>query len=332
MEDEGDDLFEEASGEASTQQQQQQPPLAPMGGAGVGNQPVTLDALAALLDEKLMPVSAAVDRVQSDIAGFQKAVREEISTFQADVKAEVTTLRTEVQSEVQGLSVRLASVETAIHTGAAPELATTSLAEMQKQIDALKYQRASVDYSRTLVLGRLAGHDGFDGAAKWAKAKLAELQNPLPIDEYCKGDFKDIVFLKFSSEVDRDRAVEALRKAKLTYGGKPVWARPDQPAEVRIPEKFLFGLKKQLVEWGFSRSEVRVDSNTGKLTVGGEEAVTAKAATGAISYQWHGAWKDWADLHNSPELKGLAEKANTSIKGSGGGAKGKGKASGLPRQ
>eukprot|EP00972_Heterocapsa_arctica_P051057 7505817-Heterocapsa_arctica.AAC.1 len=61
-----------------------------------------------------------------------------------------------------------------------------------------------------------------------------------------------------------------------------LWARPDLPLEVRIPETVLFAFKRTLVEWGFARSIVRVDTDAANVKVGGELALSAKCVGGQL--------------------------------------------------
>ena len=87
----------------------------------------------------------------------------------------------------------------------------------------------------------------------------------------------------------------------------------------------MFGFKRTLVEWGFARSIVWVDTDTSSVEVGGELVLTVKIVGGKTNCTWHGAWAEWADLHDSPELEDIVDKAQSAMQNAGGGTNGKGK-------
>ena len=113
----------------------------------------------------------------------------------------------------------------------------------------------------------------------------------------------------------------------MELGDKSIWANQDLPTEIQAPEAFLLGLKKQLVAWGFTAGSVRVivDGPSKHLKVGGKVVVTASCVDGCLTCEWGEIWKNWEDLHGSPELKTLIEKCNKIISGGG---KGEGKSKG----
>ena len=141
------------------------------------------------------------------------------------------------------------------------------------------------------------------------------------------GQSKGLVFVKFASEADRDTAIGVIRAGRHRHGGNVVWARADQAVEVRVPESFLFGFKKLLVDWGFGRAEVRVEIETASLKVGGALAVSAEVRAGELCLRWHGLWTQWTELHEDPEFKVLTAKFQKMLSDAAGGrGKGKGKA------
>ena len=82
----------------------------------------------------------------------------------------------------------------------------------------------------------------------WIKEKNTQLQIQGAMEYYCKGDFKGILFIKFASAADIKKAGEIIREAKIHYDGNTIWAKVEQPLDVRVRESFLFGLKKKLIE------------------------------------------------------------------------------------
>ena len=70
----------------------------------------------------------------------------------------------------------------------------------------------------------------------------------------------------------------------------------------------MFGLKRVLVEWGFQRASVRVDTDAATVKVGGETAVTVSVIGSNLHCEWGETWRVWRELHESEELKSLLEK------------------------
>jgi len=112
---------------------------------------------------------------------------------------------------------------------------------------------------------------------------------------------------------------------------------PDRTLEERAVGSFLLGLKKQLVEWGFGRGEVRVDLDkvpstleVGKREEGRREVLAAAVRAGELKLTWTDpTWGAWSDLVSSAEFKGLMSQAKDKLsKGSGSKGMGKGKEKG----
>ena len=82
-------------------------------------------------------------------------------------------------------------------------------------------------------------------------------------------------------------------QARIACRGKPTWAREDLPIERRVPETFLFALKKQLVEWGYSKQEVKVDRMALTLSVDGGVVATAAVKENKFSIDFDLDWALW---------------------------------------
>ena len=108
-------------------------------------------------------------------------------------------------------------------------------------------------------------------------SKVHELCNFKPYRAYSKGEFRSMLWLRFDSQSSRDHCVEVLGKAKLSLASSNIWIAADSPISMRVERKFLFGLKKLLVEWGWQSFEIRVDLDNCKLTIDGTDIVSAHA-------------------------------------------------------
>ena len=90
----------------------------------------------------------------------------------------------------------------------------------------------------------------------------------------------------------------------------------------------MFGLKKQLSDWGFSKKDIRIVEDEGVMKVAGETVLKTSVVKNELILQWYGTWTEWAELHDSDELKVLKEKFESGMKGTGSkGSPGKGKRS-----
>ena len=226
---------------------------------------------------------------------------------------------------------RLDHIEQAMSTGEVSAEATQRFEKLQQQVFELIHEKSMTkgtdDRACLAVYGGFPHEtDHVDAHKQWLADRIRDSTGHNPIEQFHKGDYKGILWAKFPSRADRDRAVESMRQANIKHpDGRLLWARPDLPAEVRIPESLLFAFKRTLVEWGFARSIVRVDTDTASVKVGGELALTAKSVGEQINCTWRGAWAKWADLHDGPDLKDIVDKAQSAMKNAGGGTKGKGK-------
>ena len=110
--------------------------------------------------------------------------------------------------------------------------------------------------------------------------------------------------------------------------GKATWSMADQPLERRVPETFLFSLKKQLVAWDFSRQQIRVCTDRLTLEVDGTCVVSACVKDKSLILDWDPAWLAWSDFSQSAELAALKTRAadvlarSTASKGKKGKSKG----------
>ena len=97
------------------------------------------------------------------------------------------------------------------------------------------------------------------------------------VRSYSKGEFKGLLWFKFDSCAARDKVVDVISKEQLSMQGSRIWIAPDSPLPVRVEKKFLFGLKKLLLSWGWQGFETRVDVSSRTLTIDGHVVVVVDA-------------------------------------------------------
>ena len=89
----------------------------------------------------------------------------------------------------------------------------------------------------------------------------------------------------------------------------------------------MLDLKKLLVTWGFNKPEIQFDEEATHMDIGSVRILDLTIDGAIPKCDWKGAWKDWVDLHSSPELKELLHKATAAMKAAG---KGQGKSKYAP--
>ena len=189
----------------------------------------------------------------------------------------------------------------------------------KEQVDS----KGSLD-STTVLFGGLQD-ETFEAAERIVKSKLNDKHMEEPSAVYHKGDeFKGIVFAKFTTEKVAEDIVKAISGGK-NKGEDTIWCKKDLPLNKRVPMSFLLGVRKQLINWGFTKSRVRVQEDTNTLTVAGQPIMKAIVVGGSLTVDWTSQeWKDWTELVDSSEFKELTKKAEESLKKAED-AKGKGK-------
>ena len=184
--------------------------------------------------------------------------------------------------------------------------------------------------STTIVLGGFTQFASLSEASDWLKNILWEAYAPTPLEIFTKtvgGEYSGVFCATFASATDRVKALSVVKIKLAEFGDKEKWANTDLPVEIQAPEKYLLGVKKQLVQWGtFTRNRIRVeiDGPSKKLKIEGKTILTVTCKDGALVCDWEATWKCWEELHASTEIKTLTEKCNKLLAGGGkgGGKKG----------
>ena len=136
-----------------------------------------------------------------------------------------------------------------------------------------------------------------------------------------------MLYAEFSAPDVVAKIAQAFDTNKYKLNGKAVWAKNDLPISQRCPLTFLLGLRWQLLQWGYTRREVKVDDKLQTLSVDGQTVAEAKVINDKLDIKWlDETWMRWEELQQAPELNTLIEAANTKLnKTAENRAKGKGK-------
>jgi hypothetical protein len=294
---------------------------------GQNNKPVVMTDSEKLnwIMEKMgnMATKADMTAVNKNIS----AVEIEIS----DMKKNAVT-KNELKTEIGGLTTRIGTLETEMNALAAGATATGENLTLIRRITQLETDLKAKptgatdgekDRSTTAVIGGLAGSDDTDAAFQFISDNLWWNHAPLPIEHYCKGDFKGLLFLKFSSTAERDIAVKKIKDAKLKQGDQDIWAKADLPAKIRARQALLFGIKRIMMSWGvYAQGSIWVNIEKSCVMVGNETIITVSENGDELQEQITDGWND--EL-NCEEFHSLLSESKAKFKLGGKIAKGIGK-------
>jgi len=180
-----------------------------------------------------------------------------------------------------------------------------------------------------VVMGNIPKAENFEQAEAWFRKRCSETNTPLPREVYIKGDFKGLIFAKCSSVAHRDQVIAIVRNCPGGVFPKP-WAKVDQPFDIRTAESALSSIKRMLIDWGYNKSAVRVDTDTNTLKIMNKEVAKAEVNDFVLKLTWcDGEWAEWEELQNSEDyvkIQAVAKERLEKAKSSGSGdGKGKGK-------
>ena len=79
-------------------------------------------------------------------------------------------------------------------------------------------------------------------------------------------------------------------------------------------ESVLYGMKKMLIGWGYSKGCVKVDPESSTLFVAERAIVKATISDFTLSLRWaDGEWESWEDLQSSSELAAVKDTAKSKL-------------------
>ena len=292
----------------------------PLPGPNVGAEPLTLAAIAGLLDQKPGPITNSIREMQFDI--------ERVESNVTNVSNELTELRTSsvaIETRLDNSEARIAKLEELMKSGGSSQESSQLWEEVQafkdhfsKAEHAHTRKQGQVDIEVTAVIGGLGALTGIDQARQWVSDQMWALYGPQPSEVYCKGDFYGMVFAKFANKDSRDSAVKLLRQARSSEGGNQVWAKPDRLLAERTLRSIAFGTKHAMTEWGWPETalwaDICTDTCTGTVSLAGETVLTAAVEGDKVRVQYSEGWEKYFDDQHYPQVKELGDKFK---KGSG---------------
>jgi hypothetical protein len=285
------------------------------------DEPVTLDAIAKLLDDKfdkrLLPISASIDKLTQDLGIFKTKMNDELAAMGLNLK--------QVQAQGSEAVEKVAKLEKDMQ-----DLKDGTQAEITKSLNALQLDAAGkTDTNLTVVIGNIPAATTLEHAANWVTKRCVETGVPQPVEIFTKSEtFAAIAFAKCTSASHRDNLIASVRNAPT--GSLPKqWANVDQPINIRTAASVLFAFKRLLGDWGYNKKSVWVDTEKLVLSVAGKEVMKTVVENYVLKISWcDGEWEEWSDLQSAGEfitLKSTAQGRLDKMKDFKGDAKGKGK-------
>ena len=90
-----------------------------------------------------------------------------------------------------------------------------------------------------------------------------------------------------------------------------VWCAADSPLPARAERKFLFGVKKLLLPWGWQGFEVHVDTNADLVSIDGHAIVRVNESDKQLDVKF---MRQWEARLSDPALTKLFSDCKTSMR------------------
>ena len=259
----------------------------------------------AAKDAPEAPPVWALSMQENLLKGLKGVIKEELKPMREDLE--------KVKKSVAVVEDRVSQVEAKIEDKKSDDQ------KLKQQIQDIEKKLSEVgstfpDDSTTVLFGGFQGKT-FEEAETWVKAKIKEKSMEEPSVVYFKGDdFAGFVFAKFSST---KVAEEIARKISISLklAEENIWCKKDLPLDRRVALSALLGLRRQLIEWGYAKSKIRVKDEDSTLLVSGSSVLKAVVKDHRLELDWLSPeWRDWKELTDSIEVGTLIKKAEETLK------------------
>ena len=291
--------------------------------------PVTLDAIAALLDSKLACVTNGMKDLKVDVEMLQSNLE--------SVAGEVESLTVETRAGLNSLAHRVTSLESMDQRGESGiDRPADNSENVQRKIEELEAHIAKMrtdmpkddEQGRTMVVGGLAAALNLEDAYQIIATELWQRWAPTSLQHYVKGDFKGIVFMKFKNADECEAAIRTMKDAKLKCGDNEVWAKKEMPLETRTVKNLLFAVKLMMLDWNvYDKRALWVDTDEMVLKVGFETIMTPTVVDGKLAVDFADGWRSEVECEAFKKIYEEAVKklqsAAVPTKGVGKGKRGK---------
>lgn len=259
---------------------------------------VTLEAISKLLDQKIEPVVSSVDNLPLDLGLFKKHVNEELASMGLKLK-EVQRQSSEANTKVQELERNFNGEKKATAVDIASQI-TKVLKEMNITAQTTGVQN---EEPLTIVIGSIQNAGSVEQAKEWVSKRCDTKNIPQPIDMFSKSsESGGVLFAKCLSVNHRDYMIMCIREAPGSSPGK-AWAKVDQPIDARTADSILVGFTRMLVDCGYNKQAVNVNTITKVITVAGTEVLKAVVENCQLMLKsCDSDWEKWDALQTAEKL------------------------------
>ena len=153
-------------------------------------------------------------------------------------------------------------------------------------------------FSKTMVVGGFSSGSMKSDVIAWLEDKLTQICKFGPTNIYAKGEFKNMLWVKFDSRTLRDSAVVKLSKADLKHVDHKIWISEDKPLDIRAKNSILFGIRKLLMTWGFHKNALWIDEVAGTIHFNVDLICTAQIVNGKLNISYGPEWEHFLKQGN----------------------------------
>ena len=246
------------------------------------------EVLDERLNERLGPIKDSIENIHKELGVFKAKVRSDLEAMGLKIKT--------VDDNVAEAREKLKSLELDVQKLKEVDIDESikkRLQVMSPSALAPKPGNLNVLMSGFQNVGNLAQ------AQEWLNTRLTKAGVPLPIESFMKSEaWSGILFAKCLSSSHQDQVIKVVRDDSSSEG--KTWARIDLPIDVRTADGVLFALKRFLLGWEYTKSEVQVDTIAHSLSVGGMEILKTTVENGKLKLIWaDGEWEQWQELQSA---------------------------------
>jgi hypothetical protein len=182
--------------------------------------------------------------------------------------------------------------------------------KLQKNMD-----QESTDREKTMLLWGFECDE--DTAVAWARNELKKLGCAAPESVDVKGNFTNMLWVKFSSTVLRDDALKKIARPAFKHGTVKIWADKDFPYDVRQLITCLLGVRKDLISRGLDTAGIFVDKDGLQIFYYGDVILTLACVDNRMEYNFGTNWSDYCYHGTFEDLQKTCETRLTKGRGKG---------------
>ena len=179
---------------------------------------VTLEAIAGLLS----PIQSGMEKLTTEFNELKISMQEDMAAINRRVA--------EVESQLNLTNMRFERLDkntSDANVGNASEQFSQQLNDLQSQVDEIRQRPPTVTHEAThrectIVLGGLNAFGSKQEAETWLTDKLKCIAARSFVECYAKGDFRGMLFGKFTTTIDREVALVKLHSTPIAHEGQNI--------------------------------------------------------------------------------------------------------------